>query len=110
MTINPTTTAGPTTPAVASSGVTGQNSDVLGKDAFMQLLITKMRNQDPTQPQDDSALLAQLAQFSSLEQMQQMNTTLTGISDFFTSTKAAIDPAAATTDAAATASPAIVNP
>jgi flagellar basal-body rod modification protein FlgD len=108
MTINPTTTATPTTAALASSGVTGQANDVLGKDAFMQLLITKMQNQDPTQPQDDSALLAQLAQFSSLEQMQQMNTTLTGISDFFTSAKAASDAAAATAPTAPT-TPA-VNP
>jgi flagellar hook assembly protein FlgD len=66
MTINPTTTASPITAALAAPGVSGQQSQsqVLGKDAFMQLLVTKMQNQDPTQPQDDSALLAQLAQFS----------------------------------------------
>jgi flagellar basal-body rod modification protein FlgD len=94
MTINPTSTAAPTTPAVATSGVSGQSSQVLGKDAFMQLLITKMQHQDPTQPEDDSALLAQLAQFSSLEQMQQINQTLTTIADFFTQAKAATAPAA----------------
>jgi flagellar basal-body rod modification protein FlgD len=94
MTINPTTSASPITAAVASSSVSGQTSQVMGKDAFMQLLVTKMQNQDPTQPQDDSALLAQLAQFSSLEQMQQMNTTLTTISDFFSQAKAATAPAA----------------
>ena len=106
MTINPTTAASPTTAAVASSGVTGQKSnDVLGKDAFMQLLVTKMRNQDPTQPQDDSALLAQLAQFSSLEQMQQMNTTLTTIADTFSLAKIATEQAAvAQTATAQTAS------
>jgi flagellar basal-body rod modification protein FlgD len=89
MTINPTNAPTPAAAAAASSGVTAQKNDVLGKDAFMQLLVTKMRNQDPTQPQDDSALLAQLAQFSTLEQMQQMNTTLTSISDFFSQTAAA---------------------
>jgi len=96
MTINPTTTAAPITAALSSSGVNGQKSQTMGKDAFMQLLITKMQNQDPTQPQDDSALLAQLAQFSSLEQMQQMNTTLTNISDFFSQAKAATEQAAST--------------
>jgi flagellar basal-body rod modification protein FlgD len=96
MTINPTSTTDPITAAMTSSGVNGQKSQALGKDAFMQLLITKMQNQDPTQPQDDSALLAQLAQFSSLEQMQQMNTTLTNISDFFSQAKAATEQAAAT--------------
>lgn len=75
MTIDPTATAA----AVATSGVTGQKSVTLGKDAFMQLLVTKLQNQDPTQPQDDAQLIAQLAQFSSLEQMQQMNQTLTTI-------------------------------
>jgi flagellar basal-body rod modification protein FlgD len=100
MTINPTNTPTPAAAAAASSGVTAQkNNDVLGKDAFMQLLVTKMRNQDPTQPQDDSALLAQLAQFSTLEQMQQMNTTLTSISDFFSQTAAAT-PTATTTPTA----------
>jgi flagellar basal-body rod modification protein FlgD len=93
MTINPTTTTPSATTSTTPSSGTGQTSQTLGKDAFMQLLVTKMRNQDPTQPQDDSALLAQLAQFSSLEQMEQMNTTLTGISDFFTQSKAALDAA-----------------
>jgi flagellar basal-body rod modification protein FlgD len=96
MTINPTTTASPITAALNSSGVSGQQSQVLGKDAFMQLLVTKMQNQDPTQPQDDSALLAQLAQFSTLEQMQQMNATLTTISDFFSQAQAAAAPPAST--------------
>jgi flagellar basal-body rod modification protein FlgD len=102
MTIDPTTTVSPLT-ATASSGVNAQQSQVLGKDAFMQLLVTKMQNQDPTQPQDDSALLAQLAQFSTLEQMQQMNTTLTGISDFFTQAKTPAVPATSTSIPATTA-------
>ena len=92
MTINPTTTSDPIT-----SAITGPKSQNLGKDAFMQLLITKMQNQDPTKPEDDSAMLAQLAQFSTLEQMQQMNTTLTNISDFFSQAKTATDQAASTT-------------
>jgi flagellar basal-body rod modification protein FlgD len=41
----------------------------LGKDAFLQLMVTQMRYQDPLQPQDNSQFLAQLAQFTSLEQM-----------------------------------------
>ncbi len=45
----------------------------LGKDAFLQLLVTQMRYQDPLSPQDNSAFLAQLAQFSALEQMQNLN-------------------------------------
>lgn len=41
----------------------------LGKDDFLQLLITKMQNQDPLNPMTDEDFVAQLAQFSSLEQM-----------------------------------------
>jgi flagellar basal-body rod modification protein FlgD len=102
MTINPTSAADPITSALTSSGANGPKSQTLGKDVFMQLLITKMQNQDPTKPQDDSELLAQLAQFSSLEQMQQMNTTLTKISDFFSQAKTATEQAASTASTTAT--------
>src|ERR1700741_3407172 len=47
------------------------NSD-LGKDAFLQLLITQLQHQDPTNPMDDREFISQMAQFSSLEQMQNM--------------------------------------
>jgi flagellar basal-body rod modification protein FlgD len=45
----------------------------LGKESFLQLLVTQMRYQDPLSPMDNQAFLAQLAQFSSLEQMQNLN-------------------------------------
>ncbi len=44
----------------------------LGKDAFLQLLITQLQHQDPTNPMDDRDFISQMAQFSSLEQMQNM--------------------------------------
>ncbi|WHP39587.1 flagellar hook assembly protein FlgD [Lysinibacillus boronitolerans] len=44
----------------------------LGKDAFLQLLITQLQHQDPTNPMDDREFITQMAQFSSLEQMQNM--------------------------------------
>jgi flagellar basal-body rod modification protein FlgD len=49
----------------------------MGKDEFMKLLIAQLQNQDPTNPMDGSQMAAQLAQFSSLEQLQNINTTLT---------------------------------
>jgi len=44
-------------------------NDDLGKEAFLQLLVTQLQNQDPLEPQDNSSYVAELAQFSSLEQM-----------------------------------------
>ena len=54
--------------AAAATSATSTNS-ALGKDAFLQLLVTQMQYQDPLDPQDNSEYLAQLAQFSALEQM-----------------------------------------
>ncbi len=48
----------------------------LDRDAFLKLLITQLRNQDPLSPMEDKDFIAQLAQFSSLEQMQNMNKSL----------------------------------
>ncbi len=51
----------------------------LDKDAFMQLLVAQMRNQDPLAPIDNQAFIAQLAQFSSLEEMQGVNENLVAL-------------------------------
>ncbi|MGE7997278.1 flagellar hook assembly protein FlgD [Lysinibacillus sp. NPDC093190] len=48
----------------------------LGKNAFLQLLIAQLKNQDPTNPMDDREFISQMAQFSSLEQMQNMTKTM----------------------------------
>jgi flagellar basal-body rod modification protein FlgD len=53
--------------------------DSLGKDAFMKLLVNQLKNQDPTSPADSSQYIAQLAQFSSLEQMQELNDNIVGL-------------------------------
>lgn len=53
--------------------VSSSNSE-LGKDDFLKLLITQMQYQDPLNPMDNTEMVAQLAQFSALEQMQNVAT------------------------------------
>ena len=48
----------------------------LDKNAFLKLLVTQLENQDPLDPQDNSEFVAEMAQFSSLEQMTNMNESL----------------------------------
>ncbi len=48
----------------------------LNKNAFLQILAAELANQDPTNPQDSTAYVAQMAQFAGLEQMNNLNTTM----------------------------------
>jgi flagellar basal-body rod modification protein FlgD len=66
--------------SLVNAGYTPQQNnglaDVLGKDDFLQLLVTQLKNQDPLNPSDPSEFTAQLAQFSSLEQLFNVNESL----------------------------------
>lgn len=55
---------------------------VLGKDDFLHLLITQLQNQDPLNPADATEFTAQLAQFSSLEQLNNVNDNLEQLQNF----------------------------
>jgi flagellar basal-body rod modification protein FlgD len=82
VTIDPTSpTSTGTAPPTASAP-----EDSLGRNAFLNLLVTQLQHQDPTQPQADGEFLAQLAQFSQLEQLQEMNQKLDALADMIART------------------------
>ena len=61
---------------IGPSSNTPQGSSKLGKDEFLKLLTTQLSNQDPLDPVDNQAFIAQLATFASVEQQSAMNSTL----------------------------------
>ncbi|SEI77884.1 flagellar basal-body rod modification protein FlgD [Allopseudospirillum japonicum] len=63
----------------ASKGDKTRNE--MGKNEFLELMIAQMENQDPLQPQGNTEFIAQLAQFSSLEGMQNLNETVNQFGD-----------------------------
>ena len=67
----------PTIPG--QSAPAAPQGDTMGKDTFLRLLTTQMQNQDPTSPMKNEDFVAQLAQFSSLEQLMGLQATMEGV-------------------------------
>ena len=66
----------------------GAGKPALDKNDFLKILITQLSHQDPTQPMDDKAFIAQMAQFSGLEQMTNMNEGLTRVANLVAKSQA----------------------
>ncbi|SEK92919.1 flagellar basal-body rod modification protein FlgD [Roseateles sp. YR242] len=62
--------------AVSSTATTTLQANGLGMEDFLKILLTQLTFQDPLKPMDNQEFMAQMAQFTSLEQTQQLNTKL----------------------------------
>ncbi|MET0282590.1 MAG: flagellar hook assembly protein FlgD [Steroidobacteraceae bacterium] len=65
----------------AQAAVAATKKDELGQDAFLQLMVAQMKNQDPTNPADSTEFLSQLAQFSTVSGVNQMKESIATLSD-----------------------------
>jgi flagellar basal-body rod modification protein FlgD len=72
-------TSGITAAASQAAGFGAPAGQAMGKDAFMSLLVQQLKNQDPMEPTTNEDFIAQLANFSSLEEMQNLNENIVGM-------------------------------
>lgn len=71
-----TTVSGLGNPTSPANSLYQNDSKTLGKQDFLTLLVTQLQNQDPLKPADSTEFVSQLAQFSALEQMENVNSNL----------------------------------
>lgn len=79
--MNITNIAAQTGQANSNSGPEGLANQSMGKNDFLKLLVTQMKNQDPMNPADGTEFAAQLAQFNSVEQLINVNDGIESLAD-----------------------------
>lgn len=69
------------TTSTKKTSTIAKNEDIMGKEDFLTLLVAQLKNQDPLNPDDPTEFTAQLAQFSSLEQLTNLNKSMEGLTE-----------------------------
>jgi flagellar basal-body rod modification protein FlgD len=86
-----TSTTNTTDPYAAINGTktstSSASNNTLDQNAFLKLMIAQMKNQDPTKPQDPTQFMSQLAQFSQVTAVQDMQTSINTLADSMRSTQ-----------------------
>ncbi|MBI5179508.1 MAG: flagellar hook assembly protein FlgD [Nitrospinae bacterium] len=77
------------TPSSTKASTPLSKKDAMGKDQFLKLLVEQLKHQDPLSPMQNTEFTAQMAQFSSLEQLYNVNTNLGSLSQINTSVASA---------------------
>ena len=88
MSTTPITTPTPRIPSPLTGKTTTAKDPLTDKSTFIQLLVAQLKNQNPLNPADGTQFVTQLAQFTTLEQSLQMNSSLTAIRNVLAPTTA----------------------
>lgn len=82
------TASSTTSNATAAAAATSAATQTLGENDFLTMMMAQLKSQDPLNPMDNTAFVAQLAQFSQVSGIQNLNTTMTSLSQNMTSNQA----------------------
>ncbi len=86
--ISPTSSNATTSAAATAAAAATATQQTLGENDFLTMMMAQLQNQDPLNPMDNSAFVAQLAQFSQVSGIQNLNTTMSSLSSNMTSNQA----------------------